>query len=99
MEEIEKSLDEVEKSLSKRKKYYDYDDDEYRGIRHIEGLFDLSVGEEYYKLIITKGSFNDNYIQRESRGDKDKILTINEYLDMIRPYLKDMINDHKTQGE
>ena len=27
------------------------------------------------------------------------ILIINEYLDMIRPYLSDIINDHKTQGE
>ena len=35
----------------------------------------------------------------ESNGDKDKILTLNEYLDMIRPYLVDMINDHKNKGE
>ena len=35
----------------------------------------------------------------ESRGDKDKILTINEYLDMKRPYLVDMINEHKTNSE
>ena len=35
----------------------------------------------------------------ESKGDKDKILTFNEYLDMIRPYLVDMINDHKNKGE
>ena len=43
--------------------------------------------------------FNNNYIQYESIGDKDKTLTITEYLDMIRPYLSDIINDHKTQGE
>ena len=30
---------------------------------------------------------------------KDKISTPSEYLDMIRPYLNDIINDHKTQGE
>ena len=35
----------------------------------------------------------------ESKGDKDKILTFNEYLDMIRPFLVDMINDHKNKGE
>ena len=29
---------------------------------------------------------------------KDKILTTSGYLDMIRPYLSDIINDHKTQG-
>ena len=59
----------------------------------------MSIDEDYYKLITTKGAFNNNYIQYESKGNKDKILTSNEYLDMIRPYLSDIINDHKTQGE
>ena len=32
-------------------------------------------------------------------GDKDKTLSIKDYLDEIKPYLSDMINNHKTQGE
>ena len=44
------------------------------------------------------GFLNNDYIPYERRGDKDKILTVNEYLDLIRPYLSDMINNHKTQG-
>ena len=44
------------------------------------------------------GFLNNDYIQYERRGDKDKILTVNEYLDLIRPYLSDMMNNHKTQG-
>ena len=99
MKEIEGSLDELERNLSKTKKYYDRDDDEYKEIKDIEGLFDLSIGEDYYKPIITKGAFNNNYIQYESKTDKDKILTVNEYLDMVRSYLVDAINDHKTQSE
>ena len=59
----------------------------------------MSIGEDYYKPIIANSAFNNNYIQYESKGDKDKILTISEYLDMIRPYLVDMINDHKNQSE
>ena len=43
--------------------------------------------------MMTKGTFNNNYIQYESKGDKDKILTPSEYLDMIRLYLSDIIND------
>ena len=35
----------------------------------------------------------------ESNGDKDKILTPDEYLDMIRSYLVDMVNDDKNKGE
>ena len=59
----------------------------------------MSIDEDYHKPIITNSAFNNNYIQYESRGNKDKILTISEYLDMIRSYLIDIINDHKAQGE
>ena len=59
----------------------------------------MSIDQDYCKLMITNGAFNNNYIQYESKGDKDKILTPSEYLDMIRPYLSDMINNHKTQDE
>ena len=59
----------------------------------------MPIDEDYYKPIIANGAFNDNYIQYESIGNKDKILTTSEYLDMIIPYLSDTINDHKTQGE
>ena len=34
-----------------------------------------------------------------SVGDKDKNLSIKEYIDIIRPYLSDIISIHKTQGE
>ena len=47
----------------------------------------------------TISAFDNNYIQYESIGDKDKTLTIKEYLDMIRPYLSDVINDCKIQAE
>ena len=30
-----------------------------------------------------------------SRGDRYKNLSPKRYLDMIRPYLRDLINDHK----
>ena len=62
-------------------------------------MFDLSISEDYYKPIIVKGAFNNNYIQYESKGDKDKTLAISQYLNMIRPYLVDMVNDHKNQSE
>ena len=38
-------------------------------------------------------------IEYESNGDKDKILSIEEYLDKIEPYLNNLIDGHKTQGE
>ena len=62
----------IEKSLSKLKKYYDYDDVEYIGIRDIGNLFNQSIDEDYYKPIKTQSAFNGNYIKYESNGDKDK---------------------------
>ena len=38
-------------------------------------------------------------MEYESKGDKDKISSVKEYPDMMRPYLSDIINDHKTEGE
>ena len=73
IKEIERSLTELEENLSKTKKYYDDDDIEYNGIRYVKDLFDLSIDEDYYKPMITKGAFNNNYIQYESKGDKEKI--------------------------
>ena len=59
----------------------------------------MPIDEDYYKPIITKGAFSNNYIQYESKGNKDKILTPSEYLDMIRPYLSDKINNQKSHNE
>ena len=99
IKEIKINLIELEENLFKPKKYYDYDDTEYKGIRDIKYLFDFSIDEDYYKPIITNSAFNNNYILYGSKGNKNKILTINEYHDMTRPYLTDIINNHKTQGE
>ena len=93
-----KNLTELEKNLFKTKKYYNYDDIEYKGIINVRDLFNLSIDEDYYKPIIARGAFNSSYIQYESRGNKGKNLSIKEYLNMIKPYLSDIINYHKTHG-
>ena len=100
--EIEKNLLQLEKNYSELKNYYDYDDVddvEYKGIRDVRNLFNLSIDEDYYKRIKTNDALNSNYIQYESKGDKDKTLSIKEYLNTIRPYLSGIINNHKIQGE
>ena len=76
IKEIERNLTELEENLSKTKKYYNYDEIEYRGIRNVRDLFDLSIDEDYYKPIIAKSAFDGNYIQYESKGDKGKNLSI-----------------------
>ena len=91
MKEIKENLLELEESLFKPKNYYDYDDTENKGIRDVKDLFDLSIDEDCYKPIITNIAFNNNYIQYESKGNKNKILTVNEYFDIIRLYLSNII--------
>ena len=55
--------------------------------------------KNYYKPIRTKDAFNDNYIEYESKGDKNKNVLSEDYLDIIRPFLRDIINNHNTHGE
>ena len=38
---------------------------------------------------------NNNYIEYESNGDKNKTLLIKEHHDEIKPYLKDIIKNHQ----
>ena len=54
---------------------------------------EVSTDEYYYRTTKTKSTFNGNYIEYESKGDKDKNLTRKEYLNMIRPYLSDIIDE------
>ena len=95
IKEIEKILFKLEKYLSNFKKYRYQDNSKHRNIRDIRNLFN-GIDENYYRSIRTKNAFNGNYIECESKGDKDKNLSPEEYLDMIRSYLSDIINNHKT---
>ena len=55
--------------------------------------------EDNYKPMRIGNAFSSNYIEYKSNGDKDKTLSIKYYFDEIKPYLSDIINDHRTQGE
>ena len=58
----------------------------------------MSIDEDYYEPILVKSAFSGNYIQYESRGDKGKNISIERYLNMIKPNLSDLINKYKTYG-
>ena len=51
---------------------------------------------DFQKPLKNKSDFNGNCNEDESKGDKYKKLLPKEYLDIIKPYLSDMIKDHKT---
>ena len=73
------------------------DDDEYRKIGSIRRLF-KGFDSDYYKPIKTDDSFDgkrNSYIEYKTKGERYENLLPKEYFDMIRPYLRDLINDHK----
>ena len=78
-----------------RKKKKD-NDIKYRIIRDLRTLFETE--EDHYEPVAISNAFDDNFFEYESNGDKGKTLSIEEYLNEIRPYLSNMINDFKTQG-
>ena len=43
--------------------------------------------------------FTNNYIEFQSNGYRDRTLSIKEYLDVIKKYSSNIVNDHKTQNE
>ena len=92
--ENEEYLWKLVRILNDKEKYspYDRDDFDYYGIRDIENLFDEVSEEDYYKPIFVKSSFKGNY---KSNGDIEKKLSAYQYLNKIRPYLYDLINDHR----
>ena len=100
LQKDEKFFKKLKEDLSRLEKYWYHENDDlnYKGIRQIENSFD-KIDEDYCKPIKTDGVFHDNYMEYESRGDKDRNLSLEDYLNIIRPFLKDMINNHKTYGE
>ena len=71
----------------------DDDDFEFIGIENVHDLFETLI----YRPTIVKSGYNNNYIEYRSEGDK--LLTVEEYLALIEPYLRELINDYKSKGE
>ena len=99
-EKIYNDLVKLVETLNKKEeyKYLDRDDLDYYGKRDIENLFHNYNDNvnHYNNPILVEGSFKNNYKYYENRGDKDKKLSVKQYLYKIMPYFSDLITDHKT---
>ena len=51
--------------------------------------------EDYDKQVRVDNLWSINYTEYESNSNRNKTLTVEEYLNKIRQYLKDIINDIK----
>ena len=62
-------------------------------IENIRDLFSILD----YEPVLIKSGFEGNYLEYMSNGNNS--LSFNEYLELIKPYLYDLINVYKAKGE
>ena len=75
--------------------------EEIKGIRYIifrniKNFFEYEKEvENWYKPVRVNNFWNNSYIKYKGNSDENKILSVEEHLDKIRPYLRDILNDLK----
>ena len=89
LKRINRHLKNFKNDLDKLQKY------QYNIAPGIDYLFNEE--DDYYKPKEVKSAFDGSYVLCESKGDKDSKLSIDEYFNIIRHYLKDLIDDHKGE--
>ena len=55
----------------------------------------ITKKKNYNKPVRVSNFWSNNYIEYKSNGDRNKTLSVEEYLNKIRPYFKDIINNLK----
>ena len=93
LQNIDKYFKNLKKDLTKLQKY------RYNITYDLYYLFNEDDEEDYYEPVEIKSAFDNSYIQYESRGDRDANLWLAEYLNIIIPYLREMIDNHKHKGK
>ena len=61
----------------------------------IRNLFEYEGEENYHKPVRFGNFWSNNYTEHKSDSDWNKTLSVKEYLNKVRPYLKDIINNIK----
>ena len=90
---IRKELYEIEKGLESEN-----ENEKKQYAKKLEELWER-IKKNYYNPRKTKSAFDDNYVEYESRGDKDKNVLFENYLAIIKPFLRDMIDNYKTHDK
>ena len=93
LKNIGKYLKRLNNDLKKLKEYQD-------NITYgLDYLFNELNEEDYYEPKEIKSAFDCTHIVYESKGDKDTKLALWEYFNKFRPYLRDVIDYYKAEGE
>ena len=83
-----KYLNELNKKIINLDKHEDF-----IGLENVKDLYSILD----YKPVLIRGGFNNNYLEYGSDGNNS--LSFMGYLNLIKPYLEDLINDKKNKGE
>ena len=87
---IENIRDFFNNKLDKKINNNNTNDDFIENIRDLFSILD-------YEPVLIKSVFEGNYLEYMSNGNNS--LSFNEYLELIKPYLYDLINVYKAKGE
>ena len=87
---IENIRDMLNNKLDKKINNNNTNDDYIENIRDLFSILD-------YEPLLIKSGFDNNYL--EYMGNGNDSLSFNEYLELIKPYLYDLINAYKAKGE
>ena len=64
-------------------------------IRDIRTYFEHEEEEYYHELVRVNNFWSNDHIEYKSKFERNKTLSVEEYLNKIKSYLKDVINDLK----
>ena len=67
--------------------------EDFIGLENVKDLYSILD----YKPILIRTEFDNNYLEYGSEGSNS--LSFTEYLNLIKPYLEDLINEKKNKGE
>ena len=67
--------------------------EDFIGLENVKGLYSILD----YKPILISTGFNNNYLEYGRDGNNS--LSFMEYLNLMKPYLEDLINEKKNEGE
>ena len=67
--------------------------EDFIGLENVKDLYSILD----YKPVLIRAGFSNNYLEYGSDGNNS--LSFMKYLNLIKPYLEDLINDKKNKGE
>ena len=88
-----KYLNELGKKVIELNEYNNNNNNNNDFIENVRDLFNIVN----YEPILIKTCFDNNYLEYRSEGNDS--LSFKEYLNLIKPYLSDLINTHKNKGD